>query len=457
MSKKEDKNYFENDIVAENIEKLYLTSKAANVYFIFRSRANASERIPAHTNLLAATSDVFDAMFYGELKEKGEVEIPDATPSAFKEFLQFFYKTKIELTEENVFDVMDLGNRYNVAKCTDACVHLLKKTLTNESMCNGLAVALLYENADLLRFCRRRIAMNAEKVFETEGFLECKQQVLAYILKMQTLYCSESKVFRACVSWVKAQSGGENVVTREAFQTHLGELFHEIRFASMTVEEFTILFSSFGSIISQAEYVDIIQMIVLAKETTLPNINHVPRQAEWKSDAVIKCDRTVLNAIGFQHDMREIETVRFYTNEPVLLGHFTCAQIIKNRFVPEPPPLTPGYATPVEIQIIESFASSRACPNLESVIKFNLKTRLKSESETVVSLPKPLVIRPHCQYDILLKADLVASEDFKLKYNCPRLEHDMHIGSDIVLHFNDEADQYGTYYTPITKFEFNHI
>lgn len=114
--------------------------------------------------MLAATSDVFDAMFYGDLKMKGEVEIPDFTASAFKEFLQFFYKSQIELTEENISEVMDLGNKYNVPKSAEACVRFLKRTLTNENMCNGLYLALLYEKPDLLQLKLLKLLLRSVRV-----------------------------------------------------------------------------------------------------------------------------------------------------------------------------------------------------------------------------------------------------------------------------------------------------
>lgn len=59
----------------------------------------------AHKNLLANTSDVFDAMFYGDLKETGDISIVDASDAAFEEFLQYFYQCKVKLTAKNIAEV----------------------------------------------------------------------------------------------------------------------------------------------------------------------------------------------------------------------------------------------------------------------------------------------------------------------------------------------------------------
>lgn len=60
-------------------------------------------------------------MFYGELKENGNIRLSDTTHDAFQEFLQFFYLNEVELTEENVAGVMYLGDKYNVTSCMNVC------------------------------------------------------------------------------------------------------------------------------------------------------------------------------------------------------------------------------------------------------------------------------------------------------------------------------------------------
>lgn len=97
--------FFENSL--ESVAALYHDSKTADVHFTFESSSNdgIETRITAHKSLLAATSDVFGAMLYGELKETGDIPVIDASDAAFKEFLQYFYQRKVKLTAENVAEV----------------------------------------------------------------------------------------------------------------------------------------------------------------------------------------------------------------------------------------------------------------------------------------------------------------------------------------------------------------
>lgn len=97
--------FFENPL--ECVGKLYSDSKTADVHFTFDSSTNYGTeiRIGAHKNLLAATSDVFGAMLYGELKETGDIRVIDVSDAAFKEFLQYFYQRTVKLTAENIAEV----------------------------------------------------------------------------------------------------------------------------------------------------------------------------------------------------------------------------------------------------------------------------------------------------------------------------------------------------------------
>lgn len=54
----------------------YFKSTAPDVHFIFEEE-NETVKVPAHKTLLAMSSPVFDAMFNGELKEKGDVKIAE--------------------------------------------------------------------------------------------------------------------------------------------------------------------------------------------------------------------------------------------------------------------------------------------------------------------------------------------------------------------------------------------
>ncbi|XP_055306128.1 BTB/POZ domain-containing protein 3-like [Sitodiplosis mosellana] len=243
-----------------SVRNLYLNADIADVNFIIRSADGYHYQMPAHKVLLAARSDVFKAMFYGTVKEEGDVKIVDATVAAFKEFLQFFYFGRVSLTMENIGYVMNLVNKYNMPDGMNVCVSFLTDTLTNESACTAYGLAILHDQDDLKQFVEQKIGWNTKAVFESASFLQCNHAILSHILNIDVLSCPEVEVFKACIAWVKAASG-QQIVTKEIVQTHLGNLFYAIRFGLMKIHEFAALVPEYDNLFSKEEYKEIIQMI----------------------------------------------------------------------------------------------------------------------------------------------------------------------------------------------------
>lgn len=124
----------------ENGKKIYLNADTGDVNFIFVENGDITT-IPAHKAILAARSDVLERMFYGGLREPGDVRVCDSTAVAFQEFLQYFYLSDFELTAANLIAVLHLGHKYNIQKCVTDFVQSLIRTLDIENVCTQLKFA----------------------------------------------------------------------------------------------------------------------------------------------------------------------------------------------------------------------------------------------------------------------------------------------------------------------------
>lgn len=112
-----------------------------------------------------------------------------------------------------------------------------------------------------MKVCEKRVQVNTAAVFESADFQACDQQVLAHILKMDQLSCTEVEVFEALMSWVKAKSK-QNVLSKSLVQAHPGDLFYEIRFATMKIEQICLLAKELNLVLS-SHFETIANMIVL--------------------------------------------------------------------------------------------------------------------------------------------------------------------------------------------------
>lgn len=107
----------------------------------------------------------------------GDIDIVDANPQAFKEFLQFFYRSEVKLSVKNVSEGMDLCRRYLLddwQTVSAAWNDLCKSTLTADNMCWGYELAILFELEDLKNVCEQQIGENAAEIFQSSTFLNCQ-------------------------------------------------------------------------------------------------------------------------------------------------------------------------------------------------------------------------------------------------------------------------------------------
>lgn len=403
----------ESDVFSNTGEKLYMRTEKADVYFIFES---TGDRIPAHKLLLASGSDVFDAMFYGPLREESDIKMVDVSADAFKEFLQFFYFSRVPLSIENVADVMYLGKKYDVKECLLLCSNWLTIHITTDNVMSTLSLAIMYDQKQLLESCECEIRSHLTEVLQSPCFLECERQLLGHILQMDVFDfdCTETELFDASMAWVKANSKQEQL-TRDIVRTHLGDLFYGIRFGSMSLDEFYSLLPSYERIFSDNEYNEIVQVI-----SGLDVQHRLFKKCRrfWDDENVIVCNRNSDRSCGSNYSFQREELTTFSTNTPLLLGQFTCTPIYRGVNKVASLPLDGTITT-----------------NFKIVTKFSFNYT----NSTEVFLPIPIKIRPQVKYTIRLSFASTSSTEYEgyNAYRQQKLQSTVRIGHGIKVDFVD--------------------
>lgn len=381
-----------NRISTVAMEKLYLDNDSADVYFIFGDGSN-DERIPAHKAILSATNDAFRAMFYGDLRESGDIKIEDASADAFKEFLQFFYRGTVKLTMDHIQDVAYLVKKYLIPQCLRICEQFLLDSMKIDNVCFSYGLASRFDLSDLTEKCDELFTQQTDAVFQTVGFLECDKSILDHILKLQMLSCSELQVFIASMAWVKAASGQQKV-SKPIIMKHLGKSFLDIRFGAMTIEQFSTLLSTHPDLFTIDEYQEIVQMIA-NNDYNSPTFQREPRQIKWNRNKMILCSRTQNNSQTTSYNFNMIETTTFSASHAILLGEIACAKIC----VP-----SNDKRQPIEMLIIEN-----AVENQIPRILRHQHVMLQNGSGQIITLEKPLLVKPHLFYEIQFKPHSIGS------------------------------------------------
>ena len=166
-------------------------------------------RVPAHKFVLAISSPVFEAMFYGQMAEKGEeVELPDTDSHSLLEFLRFVYSDEVNLTSDNVFAVLYLADKYIVPCLAAKCWSFIDK---NTSAC-----------------------VKSDKAVSTLSHV-----TLVSLLKRDSLRIKELPLFDAVKHWAEAKCEEKGLEpTGEAMREILGEAVNFIRFPTMSQQDF---------------------------------------------------------------------------------------------------------------------------------------------------------------------------------------------------------------------------
>lgn len=301
---------FDNDLTMSD---LFTSDSLSDVKFVFDEGA---KQIAAHKLILATKSSLFRRMFYDENEYEflGNIQITDASPEEFTEFLQIFYLDKVTLTGNNVAKVMDLADTYDVPQCTAVCIQFLKEILCSDNMLWIYEMSERYDCKDLKSYCADKIQIDPKSIFDTPSFKECERNLLMFILSIN-LNCDELTVFNACMDWAKYACERENIVqSTENYKKVLGNCFHLIRFPAMTNKELCTVLQSDIGFFDMETLADIFMHINLDQPLKVATqFNGECRQKE------LNLIRYHSDSKACNHTIQEQEVIKFSTNKRIML------------------------------------------------------------------------------------------------------------------------------------------
>ena len=195
----------------------------------------------AHKYVLATSSVVFYAMFYGDLAEKGStIHLPDTDEEGLEMFLRFLYTEDYKMTTEVAMKVMYLAKKYIVPSLTEKCVEVFHESLQPDNAVTILEQAMHFDEKELEKKCWKVVELQAGKVIASEAFCHISRETLIYILKRDKLYgIKEIELFRAVLKWSDVQCAkNDSEATGGKRRDAIGDALYQIRFLAMSEHEF---------------------------------------------------------------------------------------------------------------------------------------------------------------------------------------------------------------------------
>ena len=207
-----------------------------------------------HKYVLATSSAVFYAMFYGELAEKcSTIHLPDTDEEGLEMFLHFLYTEDCKMTTEVAIKVMYLAKKYIIPSLSEKCVEVFQESLQPDNAVTVLEQALHFDEKELENKCLEVVESKAGKIIASEAFCHISRETLIYILKRNKLYdIKEIELFKAVLKWsdVQCAKNGLEAIGKNK-RAVIGDALYEIRFLSMSEKDFARHVSPSGLLTSE--------------------------------------------------------------------------------------------------------------------------------------------------------------------------------------------------------------
>ena len=236
-----------------------LLSDVKFVVPVSTEQSESKKVIPAHKFVLAISSPVFFAMFYGQMAEnKDSVELPDCEYESLLELFRFLYSDKVNLSGSNVMQVLYLANKYMVPSLDEKCTEYLRDNLTASNVFSILPHAQRFEDKDLEDRCWEVIEKQTEEAVTSDEFVTVERSLVESVVKKEVLNVKEVKLFKAVDRWATKECKRRGITPDgEAKRRILGEeivkairfpLMSQTEFASVVIDSYILTFKEAGDL-----------------------------------------------------------------------------------------------------------------------------------------------------------------------------------------------------------------
>ena len=275
--------------VRERTKFIFNNELLSDVKFVVPASHNESESrksrkcmIPAHKFVLAISSPVFYAMFYGEMAETADtIQLPDCDYKSLLELFRFLYSDEVNLSGSNVMQVLYLAKKYLVPSLARKCTEYLQEHLGASNVFSVLPHAQKFEDKDLEERCWEVIEAQTENALSSEEFVTLKRSVVESVVKRERLNVKEVDLFKAVDRWATKEVERQGLTPDGVVKRRIlgEETVKAIRFPVMSQKEFASVVVD-SDILTKKEIGFMMKHYVgVGLESSLPFV-HSPRRLD---------------------------------------------------------------------------------------------------------------------------------------------------------------------------------
>ena len=312
--------------IIERMSFIFNTEILSDVKFVVPVSIGESESkkvIPAHKFVLAISSPVFFAMFYGQMAETANsIELPDCEYESLLELFRYLYSDEVKLSGSNVMQVLYLANKYMVPFLAEKCNTFLQQNLKASNVFSILPHAQKFEDKGMEDRCWDVIEKETEEAVTSNEFFTLERSLIESVVNREALNVKEVELFKAVNRWATEESERQGMTPDgESKRQILGEeIVKAIRFPLMSQKEFA-LFVLDSHILTLKEVSEMMKHFNDVLTSSLPFMQ-APRM---KFPIIHRCHRFLAlkppgpDVWGYSSERPFIDNVNFTVNKTIML------------------------------------------------------------------------------------------------------------------------------------------
>ncbi|XP_076004952.1 kelch-like protein 41b [Genypterus blacodes] len=200
---KEELRLFQSTLLQDGLKELLNENK-----FVDCALKVGDRSLPCHRLIMAACSPYFRDIFFTEdgkeVENTREVVLDDVNASILDMIIQYLYSAEIDLTDDNVQEIIAVSSRFQIPSVFTVCVNYLQNKL---SLSNCLAIfrmGLVLSCPRLAVSARNYVADRFELLHKDDEFLKLAAHELFAVIGGDTLNVEkEELVFETVMAWVR--------------------------------------------------------------------------------------------------------------------------------------------------------------------------------------------------------------------------------------------------------------
>lgn len=253
------------------IKTLYLNEKMSDIILIVDGN-----KLPAHKLLLATKSNVFQAMFFGDMIESRakEVEIKETTVEAFKLMLKYIYFEELDLGNQNnykmTFEIYRIAHRFELKKLIEILHKSLVEMVNNDVNTFGEFVRCP-SSQDFESWISEQKRILEEN--PSNRYMETIQNIAA-IHEFANLF-DLNDLRLACHQFIAGSRNGYNIIAGNSFLCDSSEAMKTI-LGTMNVSQTAIVYALRSIRLSMPELnIETFQSLIMFDKCTINDIKEL--------------------------------------------------------------------------------------------------------------------------------------------------------------------------------------